>query len=86
MCDNFAGQGARELRPHTPPRLVHQTLALSGFRRMASFGPLVTGAQTNPATIQQVQAYLPQYPAVEVYQAASPALRPAAPVAALPVG
>ena len=34
---------------YTPPRLVHQTLALSGFRRVASFGPLVTGAQTNPA-------------------------------------
>ena len=30
-------------------RLVHQTLALSGFRRVASFGPPVTGAQTNPA-------------------------------------
>ena len=70
---------------YTPPRLVHQTLALSGFRRVASFGPLVTGAQTNPGTIQQVQAYLPQYPAVEVYQAASPAQRPSAPVAALPV-
>jgi arabinofuranan 3-O-arabinosyltransferase len=71
---------------YTPPRLVHQTLALSGFGRVASFGPLVTGTQTNPATIRQVQAYLPQYPAVEVYQAARPALRPAAPVATLPVG
>ncbi|HEY2687283.1 MAG TPA: alpha-(1-_3)-arabinofuranosyltransferase family protein [Streptosporangiaceae bacterium] len=70
---------------YTPPRLVHQTLALSGFSRVTSFGPLVTGAQTNPGTILQVQAYLPQYPAVEVYQAASPALRPSAPVAALPV-
>ncbi len=70
---------------YTPPRLVHQTLALSGFRRAASFGPLVTGSQTNPGTIQQVRAYLPQYPAVEVYQAASPAQRPSAPVTALPV-
>jgi arabinofuranan 3-O-arabinosyltransferase len=70
---------------YTPPRVVHQTLALSGFRRVASFGPLVTGTQTNPGTIHQVQAYLPQYPALEVYQAARPALRPPAPVTALPV-
>jgi arabinofuranan 3-O-arabinosyltransferase len=70
---------------YTPPRVVLQTLALSGFARVASFGPLVTGAQTNPGAVRQVQAYLPRYPAVEIFQAASAADRPSAPVAALPV-
>jgi arabinofuranan 3-O-arabinosyltransferase len=70
---------------YTPPDIVLQTLALSGFRRVASFGPLITGAQTNPLAPAQVQAYLPKYPAVEVFQAASPAQRASSPVAALPV-
>jgi arabinofuranan 3-O-arabinosyltransferase len=70
---------------YTPPNIVHQTLALSGFTRVASFGPLITGKQTNPGAIAQVQAYLPKYPAVEVYQANSATDRPSSPVAALPV-
>ena len=28
---------------YTPAALVHQTLALSGFTRVTSFGPLITG-------------------------------------------
>jgi arabinofuranan 3-O-arabinosyltransferase len=67
---------------YTPPRIVQQTLTLSGFARVAAFGPPVTGATI---TSPQVQAYLPRYPAVEVYQAASPAQRPTAPAVALPV-
>ena len=70
---------------YTQPRIVLQTLALSGFTRVASFGPLVTGTQTNPGTLRQVQAYLPRYPAIEVFQAASSAQRASSPVAALPV-
>ncbi len=38
---------------------------------------------TNPSP--QVQAYLPRYPAAEIYQAASPVQRPTAPAVALPV-
>ncbi len=33
---------------YTSPSVVHRTLALSGFTRVASFGPLITGAQTDP--------------------------------------
>ncbi len=70
---------------YTPPHTVLQTLTLSGFSRVASFGPLITGDQTNPGAAHQVQAYLPRYPAVEVFQAASSAQRPSSPAAALPV-
>jgi arabinofuranan 3-O-arabinosyltransferase len=71
---------------YTSPRIVRQTLALSGFTRVASFGPMISGTQTSPGTIHQVQAYLPSYPSVEVFEAASAAQRPSSPVAALPVG
>jgi arabinofuranan 3-O-arabinosyltransferase len=70
---------------YTQPRIVLQTLALSGFTRVAAFGPLVTGTQTNTGTPRQVQAYLPRYPAIEVFQAASAGRRASSPVAALPV-
>jgi arabinofuranan 3-O-arabinosyltransferase len=70
---------------YTAPRIVLQTLALSGFTRVASFGPTISGTQTNPGTIHQVQAYLPKYPAVEIFAAAKAAQRPSSPVAALPV-
>ena len=78
-----------DLNPSTlgyvPPQTVHSSLTLSGFRRVASFGPLVTGAQTDPAAPAEVQAYLPSYPAIEVFEAAAAARRPSGPVAALPV-
>ena len=84
---------------YTSPALVHQTLALSGFARVASFGPLIGGAQTEPRATRAQQAALPSYPAVEVYAAAragpvppsaSPGGRPSqtsppSPVATLPV-
>jgi arabinofuranan 3-O-arabinosyltransferase len=70
---------------YTSPRIVRQTLTSSGFVRVAAFGPSVTGATTTPRASPQVQAYLPKYPAVEVYQAASPAQRASAPAVALPV-
>ncbi|MBV9207533.1 MAG: DUF3367 domain-containing protein [Actinobacteria bacterium] len=72
---------------YTSAALVHQTLALSGFTRVASFGPAVGGAQIEPRATRQQQAALPRYPAVEVYAPPAPgpgpALRPS-PVAALP--
>jgi arabinofuranan 3-O-arabinosyltransferase len=70
---------------YTPPQTVAATLTLSGFSRVASFGPMITGDQTDPGAIHQVQAYLPRYPAVEVFQAASAAQRPSSPAVALPV-
>ncbi len=70
---------------YTDPQVVHQALASSGFRRVAAFGPLITGGQTNPAS-PQIQYALPSYPAVEVWQA-SPAIAAlaAAPAVVLPV-
>jgi arabinofuranan 3-O-arabinosyltransferase len=70
---------------YVPPQTVHASLLLSGFRRIASFGPLVTGTQTDPAAPAEVQAYLPSYPAVEVFEAAQAGQRPSGPAAALPV-
>ena len=67
---------------YTSGALVHQTLALSGFTRVASFGPPIGGAQLEPRATRAQQAALPSYPAVEVYAAAS---GPLGPVTTLPV-
>jgi arabinofuranan 3-O-arabinosyltransferase len=67
---------------YTSGALVHQTLALSGFTRVASFGPPIGGAQLEPRATRAQQAALPSYPAVEVYAAAS---GPFGPVTTLPV-
>lgn len=76
-----------DLSPASPdyqqPATVHSALLSSGFRRVAAFGPLITGAQTDPGA-PQVQYVLPAYPAVEVF-AAGPATGPPSPVAVLPV-
>ncbi|HTX28616.1 MAG TPA: alpha-(1-_3)-arabinofuranosyltransferase family protein [Streptosporangiaceae bacterium] len=73
---------------YTSAALVHQTLALSGFTRVASFGPLIGGAQIEPRATRAQQAALPSYPAVEVYAAAGAASAgtpPPSPVSILPV-
>jgi arabinofuranan 3-O-arabinosyltransferase len=67
---------------YTSAALVHQTLALSGFTRVASFGSPIGGAQLEPRATRAQQAALPSYPAVEVYAAAS---GPIGPVTTLPV-
>jgi arabinofuranan 3-O-arabinosyltransferase len=69
---------------YTSPELVHQALLRSGFHRIASFGPPVTGAQTDPGA-PQIQYALPSYPAVEVFAANSGPASAPPPVAALPV-
>ncbi len=68
---------------YTAAALVHQTLALSGFIRVASFGPPVGGAHLEPRATRAQQAALPSYPAAEIY--AVPGSSPLAPVTALPV-
>ena len=68
---------------YTSAALVHSTLALSGFVRVASFGPLIGGAQIQPRSTRAQQAALPSYPAVEVY--AIPGAGPPSPVTILPV-
>jgi arabinofuranan 3-O-arabinosyltransferase len=70
---------------YSSPQVVNETLALSGFERVASFGPRISSSpsylQTQPAAPEQA----PSYPAVEIFQAVNPAWRPAGPVSALPV-
>ena len=69
---------------YTSAALVHQTLALSGYTRVASFGPPIGGAQIEPRATRAQQAAVPSFPAVEVYApAGSPG--PPSPVSALPV-
>jgi arabinofuranan 3-O-arabinosyltransferase len=58
---------------YTPPGVVHQTLALSGFERVASFGAPITAPG---------QA---AYPAAEIYAVAGGTGQPLSPVSALPV-
>src|SRR5580700_169488 len=67
---------------YTAAALVHQTLELSGFTRVAAFGPLIGGAQLEPRATRAQQAALPSFPAVEVYAASSSSLSP---VSVLPV-
>ncbi len=70
---------------YTSPQIVRTSLLESGFRRVASFGPLISASATYPAAPAEVQAYLPSYPAVEVFQAANASHRPSGPVAVMPV-
>ena len=71
---------------YVSPVIVHQTLAQSGFVRVAAFGPLITGAQTNPQAPAQEQGAEPSYPAIEVFTAAGTATDSgASPVTTLPV-
>ena len=70
---------------YVSPQIVNQTLALSGFERVASFGPRIPSSASYLSAQPLAPGLAPSYPAVEVFQAASPASRPASPVAVLPV-
>jgi arabinofuranan 3-O-arabinosyltransferase len=71
---------------YASPVIVHETLALSGFVRVASFGPQITGAQTDPQAPPQEQGAEPSYPAVEVFTAAGSSIsQPLSPVTTLPL-
>jgi arabinofuranan 3-O-arabinosyltransferase len=76
---------------YTPSALVHQTLALSGFTRVAAFGPLIADTQTGPQPAPRQQAPPPSHPAVEVYapagagSASTLQTLPPSPVTTLPV-
>ena len=69
---------------YTSAVLVHQTLARSGFTRVAAFGAPIGGAQIEPHATRAQQSVLPAYPAVEIY-AAGPGPGPLSPVSTLPV-
>jgi len=69
---------------YTPPAVVHAALRASGFTRIASFGQPVPAGPVGQGTALQVEAIEPQYPPVEIFQAADPAARPAGPAGVLP--
>jgi arabinofuranan 3-O-arabinosyltransferase len=69
---------------YTPPQVVHAALRASGFTRVASFGPLAPAGPVGQGTALQVEAIEPEYPPVEIFQAADPADRPGGPAAVLP--
>ena len=76
---------ATSISGYTPPQVVNETLAQSGFRRVAGFGPAVAAAPTYPALAGAEPGFALSYPAVEVFEAADSQLRPASPVTSLPV-
>jgi arabinofuranan 3-O-arabinosyltransferase len=69
---------------YTPPVVVHATLRASGFTRVAAFGTPSPSGPVGQGTALQVEAIEPQYPPVEVFQAASAADRPGGPATVLP--
>jgi arabinofuranan 3-O-arabinosyltransferase len=68
---------------YTPPQVVNETLALSGFRPVASFGPEVPAAPGYPDVSGYVPGYARSYPSVQIF--AVPASPATGPVVALPV-
>ena len=69
---------------YTPPVVVHATLRASGFTRVAAFGTPAPSGPVGQGTALQVEAIEPQYPPVEIFQAADPADRPGGPAVVLP--
>jgi arabinofuranan 3-O-arabinosyltransferase len=70
---------------YTAPQVVNETLAMSGFYRVAAFGPRVAAAPGYPNVTGQAPGFAQTYPAIEIFSADNPQLRPGSPVAALPV-
>ncbi|HVV23180.1 MAG TPA: alpha-(1-_3)-arabinofuranosyltransferase family protein [Pseudonocardiaceae bacterium] len=68
---------------YTQPGVLHTTLAESGFHRVASFGPPVTGGFIYPNTPLSAQALMTSYPSVEVFTSDS-ALADGSPVTTQP--
>ncbi|MFB7375182.1 alpha-(1-_3)-arabinofuranosyltransferase [Streptomyces sp. NPDC056222] len=53
---------------YVPPQTVKRTLESSGYRKVAGFGPLVTGGRIAADTPLQVQGLYPRLQAVEIYE------------------
>ncbi|MFK0111935.1 alpha-(1-_3)-arabinofuranosyltransferase family protein [Streptomyces sp. NPDC091217] len=61
---------------YVPPQTVRQTLEASGYHKVASFGPLVTGGRIPDDTPVQVQGLFSRQRAVEIYEPTGAASRP----------
>ncbi|MBZ4017989.1 alpha-(1-_3)-arabinofuranosyltransferase domain-containing protein [Streptomyces purpurogeneiscleroticus] len=53
---------------YVPPQTVRRTLDASGYRKVASFGPLTTSGRIAADTPVQVQGLYPRQRAVEIYE------------------
>ncbi|MFI1393841.1 alpha-(1-_3)-arabinofuranosyltransferase family protein [Streptomyces sp. NPDC020681] len=53
---------------YVPPQTVKRTLESSGYKKVAGFGPLVTGGRIAADTPLQVQGLYPRLQSVEIYQ------------------
>jgi arabinofuranan 3-O-arabinosyltransferase len=69
---------------YVAPQVVNETVTLSGFERVAAFGPRVAAAPSYPSVTGLVAGEASSYPAVEIYQATDPAYRSSSPVATMP--
>ncbi|MEU9860207.1 alpha-(1-_3)-arabinofuranosyltransferase family protein [Streptomyces sp. NPDC047971] len=61
---------------YVPPQTVKRTLESSGYRKVAGFGPLVTGGRIAAGTPLQVQGLYPRLQAVEIYEPRDREARP----------
>ncbi|MFF3290554.1 alpha-(1-_3)-arabinofuranosyltransferase family protein [Streptomyces sp. NPDC003023] len=61
---------------HVPTTTVKRTLEASGYRRVAGFGPVLTGGRIADNTPVQVEGLFPRQRAVEVYEPPAGTERP----------
>ncbi|MGW7284531.1 alpha-(1-_3)-arabinofuranosyltransferase domain-containing protein [Streptomyces sp. NPDC054847] len=61
---------------HVPTTTVKRTLEASGYRRVAGFGPVLTGGRIADDTPVQVEGLFPRQRAVEIYEPAAGTARP----------
>jgi arabinofuranan 3-O-arabinosyltransferase len=69
---------------YVQPQTVNETLALSGFRQVAAFGPQVPASPGYPNVAGEEPGFKLTYPSVQVF-AADGGQQPSSPVSALPV-
>jgi arabinofuranan 3-O-arabinosyltransferase len=67
------------------PQILNESLAQSGYQRVAAFGPSVTGSPSYPNLAGQAPGYALSYPTVEIFAPDQPAPSSGHPVTALPV-
>ncbi|MEV7004581.1 alpha-(1-_3)-arabinofuranosyltransferase family protein [Streptomyces sp. NPDC093982] len=58
---------------YVPPQIVKKTLESSGYRKVAGFGPLITGGRIPDDTPVDIQGLFPRLQAVEIYEPADAA-------------
>ena len=70
---------------YTEPQIVNETLAQSGFHRVAYFGPQIGATPGYPNVAGEAPGFALSYPSVEIFAANDPRLEPDSPVTTLPL-